>query len=131
MENEAVDANFFVPRDTDITNEVSLVGDGAESGEKPAVSIETLTDITCGGFVEKEFRVLEDIGHPFDRTGQVLIVFIVIFASSFQAIQAISAVTFQVEFDIEMRISVLGVDPTAFLGDLDHSILALCGSLFV
>ncbi len=115
MENKSVNAHDFITCDTHSVNQVLFVTESAQCGKKPAVSIESLTNIAGCRIVFEKYRFLEYVGDAFDRSREILVVVV-----RLQAVQTISPVSFEIKLNVEMPIAVFGIDPSAFFCNFGH-----------
>ena len=116
MEDETVDTHSLITRHTHCINQVLLITEGAECRKKPAVSIHALANITRSGVIFEESGLLEYVGHAFDRSWGISFVV----GRRLQTIQTVSPTSFEIEFNIEMRVTIFSIDPSAFSCDFRH-----------
>ena len=121
MENKTINTHSLISCDAYGVNQVFLIADRTQCRKEPAISIKSLANITGSRVVFEEVWTLEYIIDTFDGSRPMS----VIVACWLQTVEAVSPISFQVEFDVKMWISVLSINPPAFSCYLDHCGLAL------
>lgn len=131
MEYETIDADILIMSNADLFDQTGLVAEITERGHKPAVSVSALAYIISRGTVDVKLRAVEYVYDPFDRFwGEGRLWWLLIFDVP-ERFQTIPSAEFEIKFEVEMRVSVLLVDPPTFLHNLVDLCLAESGSLFV
>jgi hypothetical protein len=60
VEDEAVNSDILIPRNTDLLYQTLLIAHRAESSHKPTIAIAALTHIRCSWPIDEELRFLEN-----------------------------------------------------------------------
>lgn len=136
MENKTIDTNIRIMRNTKFLNEPLLVTQSTQRRHKPTIAISSLSHIISSGTVDVEFWLVKNIHHPlralrFELASRGLVVLDV---DVVERLQTVADVELEIGFDVEVRVSVLFVDPAAFFDDFGdfgaaHSRCVVVGSL--
>lgn len=116
MENEAIDANIWVMRNTQLLNEPGLVAQSTQCRHEPTIAIAALPDIVSGRAIDIELGPLKNVNHPFGalRFEVAASGFDIFDFEIVEGLQAVPDAELEISFNVKVRISVLLVDATAF-----------------
>jgi hypothetical protein len=156
VEDKAIDTHRRLLGHTDPLNESWLAAQRAQRRHQPAVPVAALPDVLSRRPVDVEMGGVKDVGDALDRLGaeagvevaiskaplggQVLVqdgvavvrlLSLVRVAPVVEAVEAVAALQLQVEFEVEVWVTILLVDPPALLDDLGDLRAAERGRLLV
>ena len=120
MKDKTINTDFLIMSNTELLNEPLLVAQSTQGRHKPTIPITALSHIVSSRTVDVKFGPLEDVHHPFGTLRLEFIAwrFDILNADIVERLQAVPPAELEIGFDVEVRISVLLVDATAFSDDL-------------